>query len=124
MNRPWKLESSSTSAVILKQCNHLVDNLDIGKTATLRFANEFGIAPALGNEVVYVEHGEGLCSSCVCRLFLSELHRKLRRCNFWNQKKRKIRSKAKVKLSLSVESQNKNGGVRKVGSDSFARPWP
>lgn len=74
MNRLWKLEPISTSAMVLKQRNHLVDNLDIGKTAALRFANEFGIAPALGDEVVYVEHGEGLCNSCICRLILSELH--------------------------------------------------
>lgn len=60
--------------MVLKQCNHLVDNLDIGKTAALRFANEFGIAPALGDEVVYVKHGEGLCSSFIRRLILSGLH--------------------------------------------------
>lgn len=59
MKRLWKLEPKCTFAVVLKQGNHLVDNLDVGKTATLRFANEFGIAPALGDEVVYVEHGEG-----------------------------------------------------------------
>lgn len=110
--------------MVLEQGNHFVDNLDIGKTATLRFANEFGIAPALGDEVVYVEHGEGCCSNVFVGYSCLNFTPNSEDATSRGQKRKKDWSRKPKRSSLSVESQNKNGGVRKVGSGAFARPWP